>query len=58
MSVHCLSQDILIMDRERLALAESAWEGQQEAAIEYQRDLLSQKRLFFFIKLVCLPPHC
>lgn len=55
MSVDCLSQDVLILDRERLALAESGWKGEQEAGIGYQRDLLSQKRLFFFIKLVYSP---
>ena len=55
MRVDCISQDILIMDRERLALVESAWEGLQESGIGYQRDLLSQKRLFFLIKLV--PSH-
>lgn len=50
MNVDCLNQNVLVMDHERLALAESAWEGQQEGGIGYQRDLLSQKKLFFFIK--------
>lgn len=54
MSVECSSRNILIMDRERLELAESGWEG-QEGGIGYQRDLTSQKRLFFFIKFVYLP---